>query len=160
MRKFSITLLFLLQLHALIAQNKPEAVILTDLLKIKTVGNITLTKDGKRAAFTVNAIENDENSKLDYKYRTQIFTTTMLGNAAPKQLTTHLDGATKPAWSPDGKQIAFTRSVADKSQQPKMVTRWQKNSFFIQYSFTRFNPRFYFKQRKSHTNMENGKARL
>ena len=116
MRKFSITLLFLLQLHALIAQNKPEVVILTDLLKIKTVGNITLTKDGKRAAFTVNAIENDENSKLDYKYRTQIFTTTMLGNAAPKQLTTHLDGATKPAWSPDGKQIAFTRSVADKSQ--------------------------------------------
>jgi hypothetical protein len=61
----------LLQLHAAIAQNKTEDVTLTDMLKIKTVGNITVSKDGKRAAFTVNTIENDENNKLDYKYRSQ-----------------------------------------------------------------------------------------
>ncbi|SHM13240.1 S9 family peptidase [Flavobacterium xanthum] len=116
MRKLSITLLFLLQLHAAIAQNKTEDVILTDMLKIKTVGNISLTKDGKRAAFTVNTIENDENNKLDYKYRSQIFTVAISGKTTPVQLTTHKDGATKPTWSPDGKQMAFTRSVEDKNQ--------------------------------------------
>lgn len=116
MRKLSITLLFLLQLHAAIAQNKTEDVTLTDMLKIKTVGNISLTKDGKRAAFTVNTIENDENNKLDYKYRSQIFTVAITGNTTPVQLTTHKDGATKPTWSPDGKQMAFTRSVEDKNQ--------------------------------------------
>nr|WP_315232266.1 S9 family peptidase [uncultured Flavobacterium sp.] len=116
MRKFSIVLFFLIQLQSSIAQNGTEAVAITDMLKIKTVGNITLTKDGKRAAFTVTSIEADENNKLDYKYRTQIFTTNTLNNSVPVQLTTNKDGATRPAWSPDGKQIAFTRSVEDKTQ--------------------------------------------
>ncbi|MBC7749601.1 MAG: S9 family peptidase [Methylotenera sp.] len=116
MRKLSITLLFLLQLHATIAQNKTEDITLTDMLKIKTVGNISLTKDGKRAAFTVNTIENDENNKLDYIYRSQIFTVAISGNTTPVQMTTHKDGATKPNWSPDGKQMVFTRSVEDKNQ--------------------------------------------
>lgn len=116
MRKFSIVLFFLIQLQSSIAQNGTEAVNITDMLKIKTVGNITLTKDGKRAAFTVTSIEADENNKLDYKYRTQIFTTNTLNNSVPVQLTTNKDGATRPAWSPDGKQIAFTRSVEDKTQ--------------------------------------------
>ena len=116
MRKLSIVLLFLIQIQSSIAQNGTEVVTITDMLKIKTVGNITLTKDGKRAAFTVTSIEPDENNKLDYKYRTQIFTTNTLSNSVPVQLTTNKDGATRPAWSLDGKQIAFTRSVEDKMQ--------------------------------------------
>ena len=116
MKKISITLFFIFQLHALLAQNKTEAVLLTDLLKIKTVGNVTLSRDGTRVAFTVNAIENDENSTSDFKNRSQIFTAILKGNAAPIQMTTHQDGGTKPAWSPDGKQLAFTRTVGDKSQ--------------------------------------------
>ena len=116
MRKFTITLLFLIQIQFTVAQNGTAPITITDMLKIKTVGNVTLTQDGKRAAFTVTAIEADENSKLDYKYRTQIFTTATLNNSVPVQLTTTTDGATRPAWSPDGKQIAFIRSVADKMQ--------------------------------------------
>jgi dipeptidyl aminopeptidase/acylaminoacyl peptidase len=83
MKNCQLRYCFLVQLHATIAQNKTEDVTLTDMLKIKTVGNITVSKDGKRAAFTVNTIENDENNKLDYKYRSQIFTTTILENNTP-----------------------------------------------------------------------------
>ena len=75
MRKLSLVLLFLIQLQSSIAQNGTEAVTITDMLKIKSVGNITLTKDGKRAAFTVTSIEPDENNKLDvYKnsYMTEL----------------------------------------------------------------------------------------
>ena len=39
------------------------------MLKIKIVGKMTLTQNGRRAAFTVTAIEADENNILNYKYR-------------------------------------------------------------------------------------------
>ena len=93
-----------------------EPVHITDMLKIKTVGNVTLTKDGTKVAFTVTSIESDQSNTLEYKYRTQIYSASTSNNSAPIQLTTSKEDATKPAWSPDGKQLAFTRSVEDKSQ--------------------------------------------
>ncbi|MFV8441611.1 S9 family peptidase [Flavobacterium sp. LB2P44] len=116
MRKLSILLIFITTLQSAIAQNGKEAINLTDLLKIKTVGNVTLTKDGSKAAFTVTVIEADENNKLDYKYLTQIYSASPSNTSPPLQLTTSKEGATKPAWSPDGKQLAFTRMIDDNSQ--------------------------------------------
>ena len=68
------------------------------MLKIKTVGNITLSKDGSKAAFTVTSIEPDETNKSDYKYLTQIYLLSATGNEAPVQLTT----AKKAVRSPHG----------------------------------------------------------
>ncbi|RTY76019.1 alpha/beta hydrolase family protein [Flavobacterium sp. LS1R10] len=116
MKKISLLLLFIATLQATIAQNGTEPVHLTDLLKIKTINNVTLTKDGTKVAFTLTTIEPDQTSTLDYKYRTQIYSASTANTAAPLQLTTSKEGAAKPAWSPDGKQLAFTRSVEDKSQ--------------------------------------------
>ncbi|RTZ01462.1 S9 family peptidase [Flavobacterium sp. RSP49] len=116
MKKISLLLLFIATLQATIAQNGTEPVHLTDLLKIKTINNVTLTKDGTKVAFTLTTIEPDQTSTEDYKYRTQIYSASTANTAAPLQLTTSKEGATKPAWSPDGKQLAFTRSVEDKSQ--------------------------------------------
>jgi hypothetical protein len=53
-----------LQLQFLAAQNGTEPVLLTDMLKIKTVGNVTLSPDAKIAAFTVTSVEDDEKSKI------------------------------------------------------------------------------------------------
>lgn len=116
MRKLFSFLLTLITLHTGLAQNGTASIEVTDMLKIKTIGTITLTKDGSRAAFTVTSIEPDETGKLDYKYLTQIWGLSTSGNAAPVQLTSAREGAAQPAWSPDGKQLAFVRPVEGKPQ--------------------------------------------
>lgn len=116
MKKKLLFVLFVASLQIITAQNRTEPVHLTDLLKIKTVNNVTLTKDGTRVAFTVTTIEPDQKNAVDYKYRTQIYSASTINMATPTQLTTSKESATKPAWSPDGKQLAFTRLIEDKSQ--------------------------------------------
>jgi dipeptidyl aminopeptidase/acylaminoacyl peptidase len=98
------------------AQQGNEPVLVTDLLKIKTAGSVTVTKDGSRAAFTVTSIIPDEANKLDYKFQTQIFSVTTADNDGIVQLTTLKDGASQPSWSHDGTQLAFVRPVDGKSQ--------------------------------------------
>jgi dipeptidyl aminopeptidase/acylaminoacyl peptidase len=98
------------------AQDAKDIIQVTDLLKIKTTGNITLSKDGSRAAFTVTSIEPDETNKLDFKYVSQIFSVSTAGSESPVQLTTAKEGASQPSWSPDGTTLAFVRASSGKPQ--------------------------------------------
>lgn len=116
MKRNVFALSFILCVSSLFAQNGTEPVKVTDMLRIKTVNNISLTNDGHRAAFTVMSIEPDEKNKLDYRYVTQVFTVNLDSSSSPTQLTFAKEGASQPAWSPDGSQLAFTRAVDGKSQ--------------------------------------------
>ncbi len=85
----AILLLFLtFSSSILFSQNGKEPVRVTDLLKIKSIAGVTLTKDGSKAAFTVTAIEPDGDTKWEYKYVNQVWITETDGNSSPKQLTT------------------------------------------------------------------------
>ncbi|MDF2190874.1 S9 family peptidase [Paraflavitalea sp. CAU 1676] len=98
-----------------VAQSPKEPVKITDMLKIKTAGAVTISKDGSKAAFNVMTIEPDGDSKTDFKYNTQVWMVPTDGSSQPRQLTSR-ESAMQPAWSPDGRQLAFVRAADGKSQ--------------------------------------------
>ncbi|MBS1664735.1 MAG: S9 family peptidase [Bacteroidetes bacterium] len=102
------SVLFILLASAAHAQTK-EPIKVSDLLKIKSIGEVRLNKDGSQAAYTMTSIEPD------YKYNTQIYLAATDGSTPPRQLTSK-DNATQPCWSTDGKQLAFVRAVDGKPQ--------------------------------------------
>ena len=115
MIKISGTFFMLLISTCLFAQTAKEPVRVTDMLKIKSAGSVTLSTDGSKAAFVVTAIEPDGDTKWEYKYVNQVWMVATDGNASPRQLTSK-ENATQPAFSPDGKHLAFVR-VADGKPQ-------------------------------------------
>ena len=96
------------------AQTGKEPVKVTDMLKIKSAAAVTLCRDGSKAAFTVTVIEPDADNKWEYKYVSQIWVSRTDGSQA-HQLTGK-ESASQPAFSPDGKQLAFVRVVDAKPQ--------------------------------------------
>jgi len=93
-----------------------EKIKVTDLLNVKTVSSVTLSNDASKVAFSVLSIEPDAENKGEYKYINQIWITAADGSTSPKQLTTSKEGSAQPAFSPDGKQIAFVRLADGKPQ--------------------------------------------
>ena len=68
------------------SQTAKQPVLITDMLKIKTIGNVTLTEDGSKAAFLVTSIEPETDSaKWEYKYTSQLWMTTTEPGASPRR---------------------------------------------------------------------------
>jgi dipeptidyl aminopeptidase/acylaminoacyl peptidase len=100
---------------AFVARAQDDLIKVTDMLRIRNVGSITLTSDGSKAAFVLNSIIAADSAKTDYKYLSQIW---LLNTATGEttQLTTAKEGASQPVWSPDGKNLAFVRAVDGRAQ--------------------------------------------
>lgn len=113
MRKLLLIVFVCCPFYGLIAQ--PKALInVTDMLQVKTIGNLVITDNGSKAAFTVTAILPDT-SKWEFKYATQLWTVHTDGSQ-PRQLTFAKEAASQPSFSHDGKQLAFVRAVEGKPQ--------------------------------------------
>lgn len=116
MRKL-LLLLFILPITLFsTAQNGKEPVKVTDMLKIKSISGVTLSKDGSKAVFTVTSIEPEGDSKLEHKYVSQLWIAGTEGDTKPKQLTTAKESSSQAVFSPDGKQLVFVRAVDGRSQ--------------------------------------------
>ena len=85
------------------------------------MGGIELAPDGQRALYTLTTIEATNPDKKpdsqpdDYEYKTHIYLTGLKANDS-RALTYGAESARQPTWSPDGKRIAFVRTVKGKSQ--------------------------------------------
>src|SRR5689334_13276374 len=101
MRKQLLSVLAILVTVVSFSQNGTDPVKVTDMLKIRSAGAISLSHDGSKAVFTVTAIEPDGDSKLEYKYVTQVWMVNTDGSSQPKQLTSK-ENSTQPVFSPDG----------------------------------------------------------
>ena len=125
------------------AQNGTEPIKVTDMLKIKSLGSVMLNKDATNAVFTVTSMEADETNKWEYRYSTQLWMIGTDGTKKPRQLTFSKDGASQPAWSPDGSQIVFVRTTDGKPQlfslpldggEPTQLTKYKYGASFPRWS--------------------------
>jgi len=142
MRYVISSIMFLLYVHVN-AQTK-QPVLVTDMLKMKTISSVTLTEDGSTAAFVVTSIEPESDSaKWEYKYTSQLWMVSTEPGAVPRQLTFSKEGASQPVWSPDGKQLAFVRTVDSRPQifilsfaggEPMQLTKFKYGAFAPRWS--------------------------
>ena len=97
------------------AQHGTDPIKITDMLKIKSINDVAVSKDGSKTVCTLTTIETDGDNKLDYKYETQLWIVNTDGNSSPKQLTTK-ENSSQAVFSPNGKQIVFVRTSDGKPQ--------------------------------------------
>src|SRR5580704_13142451 len=87
-----------------------------DLLKFTWIADPQISPDGATVAFVRVTVNEKEN-----RYETSLFAVPASGAEAPRRLTSGIRDTT-PRWAPDGKRLAFVRSVEkDGKPQPAQV---------------------------------------
>ena len=142
MKKTFFSLLSSVWIIVTFAQNGKDLIQVTDMLKIKTAGNIVVNNSQTKAVFTLATTEPDERSKQDYRYVSQLYTVDLNGLAAPVQLTFTKESSSQPAWSPDGRRIAFVRAVDGKPQIFILPLAGGEAWQLTRSSFGAFNPKW------------------
>lgn len=75
---------------------------LADLYSLKSVSQPAVSPDGRRVAFVVQGFRKKENDRY-----TSLWVVPTDGSAPPRRLTRGFTSDSSPAWSPDGRYLAF-----------------------------------------------------
>lgn len=87
-----------------------------DLFKFTWIADPQISPDGSTVAFVRVTVNEKEN-----RYETSLFAAPATGAEAPRRLTSGIRDTT-PRWAPDGKRLAFVRSVEkDGKAQPGQI---------------------------------------
>jgi dipeptidyl aminopeptidase/acylaminoacyl peptidase len=101
----------------LFAQNGNQKVLVTDIAKIKQVVWTNISPDGKKAIYLLRSIEQNQENKLEYDYRTHLYLVDLQGSEKTiKALTRGNESIGDPTFSPDSKSVAFIRIIKGKTQ--------------------------------------------
>jgi dipeptidyl aminopeptidase/acylaminoacyl peptidase len=88
----------------------------TDLFTFTWIADPQISPDGSSVAFVRVSVNEKEN-----RYETSLYVVPAAGGEAPRRLTSNIRD-TSPRWAPDGKRIAFVRSVEkDGKPQPGQI---------------------------------------
>lgn len=82
---------------------------ITDLLQIRQPSSLTLSPDGRLAAFTLKDVVEDGQAPGGYRYETHLWVVPIDGSSAPRALTGGPRGVSQPVWHPSGKVLTFVR---------------------------------------------------
>jgi dipeptidyl aminopeptidase/acylaminoacyl peptidase len=115
-KRLSVVLLFLAALAALPSAAEKRPITEKDLFKFVWVADPQMAPDGSQVVFVRVTV----NEKTD-QYESSLWIAKADGSEPPRQLT----GGTRdssPSWSPDGRRVAFTRSIEkDGKAQPAQI---------------------------------------
>ncbi len=94
-----------------------QPIVTSDLLKLRTASQIDVAPDGSRAVYVVTSmVEGEAEDGREHDYQRHLWLVDLDGDATPRQLTHGERNDTAPAFSPDGKRIAFARRSDDARQ--------------------------------------------
>ena len=116
MRKRPLVVLVCLLLATVPRAAEKRFITEKDLLKFTWIADPQIAPDGSAIAFVRVTVNEKEN-----RYETSLFRVATSGAEAPRPLTSNVRD-TMPRWSPDGRRIAFVRSIEkDGKPQPGQV---------------------------------------
>ncbi len=101
--------------QSLSAQPVKQKIKVTDMLNIRQVTQVAFQPGGESAVYVLNSIEPDKEKKEEYVYLNRL-ALIQLKQPGNQRMLTGKEGASQPAWSPDGQQLAFVRAVEGKPQ--------------------------------------------
>ena len=86
------------------SQDSLEPIRASDLLRVKEIGDVTVSPGGQMAVYTVRGAEGEV-------YRKHLYIVSAAGNEEPRRLTRGESDAMHPAWHPLSDSLAYVRVV-------------------------------------------------